>query len=543
MKNPRTVDACRVAYTGPCFQVTTLEQDALEVLGLLRSVRNTFVPINQIPPEVFSLIPDYWESQDAEKDVITLTHVCRGWREIFTSRSSLWTLLDCKHAEQTRVYIERSRSHPFEISLTQSKRISYSNDALLMAVPHINRLSSLTICVPSKTLSHLFSHFPFPAPFLKELKVILNLNDPWSEPVVPSTIFPDHLSPLRKLSLSNVVTDLPWRNLSNLTVFEFRHVPNIVDPLFMGQLLNFFESAPLLRKIALLDSIPTSSGVPPGRVIPLLNLEKLIIEDLPARSTFLDHLSIPMGASLCLDFSFPTGGGSPIPVCLANDFKNLCNITTINLIVSIPQWTRMRLKGPSGELSTCGCRNTSSLFRSLGKFDLSKTQRLSVTAHGLAPEDAFANSPIFQTLSPMKNLRTLTLIGVDNLPFIHALNPEKNRSRTVLCSELEELVLYIGTLDRFHLEELKKMALERDKRSSKLSSVIIVSLGGVCSREAVFSLRKYISRVEYKLEVEPPGWNAVFGDGDGSDYESEWDNLRYDDESSDDSENDQGWLN
>ena len=338
-----------------------------------------------------------------------------------------------------------------------------------MAVPYISRLGSLTIRVPSKTLPHLFHRFPVPAPFLTELKIHLNPiehDDP--DPVIPSTIFPDHLLPLRKLSLSNVVTDLPWRNLSNLTVFEFRHVPNVVDPLFMGQLLDFFESAPLLRKIALLNSIPTSSGVPPGRVIPLLSLEKLIIEDLPARSTFLDHLPLPIGASLCLDFSFPTGGGPSIPVCLANDFKNLCHIATINLFVSIPPWTRMRLKGPSGGLSTCGCRNPPSLFRSLGKFDLSKIQRLSITAHVLAPEDAFAKSPIFQTLSPMKNLRTLTLIKVDNLPFIRALNPEENRSRTVLCSELEELVLYMEKLDRSHLEELKNMALERDKRFFKL---------------------------------------------------------------------------
>jgi hypothetical protein len=127
------------------------------------------------------------------------------------------------------------------------------NDALLMAVPHINRLGSLTISVPSNILSSLFNYFPFPAPLLEELKILLRLNCPRSESVIPSIIFPDHLSPLRKLSLSNVVTDLPWRNLSNLTVFEFHHFSGMVDPLFMGQLLDFFESAPLLREIALHD--------------------------------------------------------------------------------------------------------------------------------------------------------------------------------------------------------------------------------------------------------------------------------------------------
>ena len=249
------------------FQVAALEQDTLAALSLLRSMRNTFVSINRIPPEVFSLILDYWERQDAERDAIALTHVCHGWREIFTSRSSLWTHLDCKDAEKTHTHIGRSRSHPLEISLMRWERIPYCNDALLMAIPHIGRISSLTIYVLSDALSRLLNHFPFPAPFLKELKIVLHYDGLAHDPrpaTIPNTILPDCSPPLRKLRLSNVATDLPWRNLSNLTVFEFRHFPDTVDSLFVGQLLNFFESAPLLRKITLHDSIPTSSAVPSG---------------------------------------------------------------------------------------------------------------------------------------------------------------------------------------------------------------------------------------------------------------------------------------
>jgi len=523
---------------GLCFQVTALEQDTLVVLGLLRSMKNTFAPINQIPPEVFSLIPDYWERQVVKRGIIVLTHVCYGWRDIFTSRSALWTHLDCRDTEKTRIYIERSRPHPLEISLMKWQRLLFRSDALLMAIRHIGRIGSLTIFVPSDILLNLLDLFPFPAPFLKELKIVLDVNNLGHDPVIPNTIFPDRSPLLRKLSLSHVVTNLPWRNLSNLTVFEFRHVPQTVDPLFAGQLLDFFESAPLLRKIALHDSIPTSSAVPSGRVVPLLNLEKLIIDSLPAHSTFLDHLPIPTGASLSLSFSIHSDGLS-VPICLINGFKNLHHITTINLFVNAPQSTRTRLKGPGGELRTCGSRNASSLFLSLWKFDLSKARRLSVTENPAAPEGEFAKSPIFQTLPLMKNLRTLTLIKLDNLPFIRTLNPRQNESHTVLCPDLEEIVLYIATQDRFHLEELKKMASERAKRSSKLSSVTIVSLGEVFPREAVFSLRKYVSRVEYKLEDSPPDWDAVSDDGDVSFCEDEWDYAPCDYEDSTDLEGSQ----
>ena len=69
-----------------------LEQDALEVLSLIRSMKNTFAPVNRIPWGVLSIIPDYC---DTDYELVAFTHVCRGWREEFISRSSLWTSLDC----------------------------------------------------------------------------------------------------------------------------------------------------------------------------------------------------------------------------------------------------------------------------------------------------------------------------------------------------------------------------------------------------------------------------------------------------------------
>ena len=89
-------------------------------------MKNIFVPINTIPYEVLSTIPDYWVDGDpmdnntadygmaanntADRNLITLTHVCHNWRELFISRPSLWTNLDCTNVEKTRVYIERSKS-------------------------------------------------------------------------------------------------------------------------------------------------------------------------------------------------------------------------------------------------------------------------------------------------------------------------------------------------------------------------------------------------------------------------------------------------
>ena len=51
----RYVDVCSRVM----FQVDALEREALDVLALIRSWRNTLSPINRVPPEVLTLIPDF----------------------------------------------------------------------------------------------------------------------------------------------------------------------------------------------------------------------------------------------------------------------------------------------------------------------------------------------------------------------------------------------------------------------------------------------------------------------------------------------------
>ena len=111
----------------------------------------------------------------------------------------------------------------------------------------------------------------------------------------------------------------------------------------------------------------------------------------------------------------------------------------------------------------------------------------------------------------MGDLRTLTLIRCNNLSFIHALNPERNKSDTVLCPDLQELVLYVKKRDWYYLAELVEMASERDERYAKLSSITIVSLDEMCPRKEVFKLRKFVSRVEYKLDDVSPDWDTIPG--------------------------------
>ena len=96
------------------FYVGGLEQDAFEVLRLVRSLKNRLTPIHRIPPELFDLILDFVDVDGKDTDL---------WREISVSRPSFWTTFDRTNADQTRTYLERRKASPVDMYLTCTPRI------------------------------------------------------------------------------------------------------------------------------------------------------------------------------------------------------------------------------------------------------------------------------------------------------------------------------------------------------------------------------------------------------------------------------------
>ena len=497
------------------MQVDNLERDALEVLGLVRSLQNNFAPINKIPSEVFHLIPGHLKNDDrvVGEGLITMTHVCRGWRELLIARSSLWAHLDCKNTDKTRVYIERSKSSPLKLSLCCFD----PEDAFLLVVPHLGRLESLSLMVSTDFLKTITPHFSRPIPLLRELSI--NIIGP-STAILEDTLFNGDLSSLRSLVLDTAITHLPWKNLSKLTMFSFIRVP---DEISMTQLLDFFEGAPHLRDILLNHLVPTSDA-PPGRVVSLPCLKNLTIND-GAGYSVLSHLCIPAGASLSVDFLFD-GDKSPLPDLLPKtlgNLKNISSITSVNLYLFATQ-KRVRLDGPSGGLCMlCYWEDLdirklrildNRIIRSLDQFILSGVQKLTITIYERPYADDTDKSTPYDILLLMEDLRTLTLIKCDNLPFILALNPDQNHSKCVPCPKLKELVLYVVELGSFNIKELKSMAEGRASAGVKLWSITIVSLGELMPGETVFGLKEYVTHVNYRVEQKPPRWDGVPEDED-----------------------------
>jgi len=478
---------------------------------VIRSIKNTFAIANKVPPEVLSLIPDHWEDGDKDNALIVSTHVCRRWREIFILRPSLWTRMDCRNVEKTKVYIERSKNSSLEIYLDGREIATFCKDAFLLTVPHIGGLKTLSASsLQPSLLPVLAEHFSRPVPLLKTLKINLT-HDP--QLTLPGTLFNGDLSSLRELHLTATRFPLSWRGLENLTIFN---LSNAVGSPKLDHLLDFFWSTPRLYDIEL-KNIVTFTNAPPGRIVSLPNLRELRIIYCPWNSILLDHLSIPYGAIVTLIFTF-SGSESPIPPRISDaldNFHNLSHITAVNLCFG-PERRAMRLNGPSGELYVRGewkregagqHVGTDQLVQFAGRFDTSRCRRLWITQYNsdLDRSAPIVTCAVYQLLLPMGDLRNLTLIDSNNLPFILALNPDKNSDKIVLCPELKEITLHFkGPWYQFHIHELLSMAKERASRGAKLSGITIFCADKLAPLAGMVELRKLVSLVECEFNSVPP---------------------------------------
>lgn len=107
------------------------------MLSLVRSIKNTFAFIDQIPSEILSLIPDHLGKYDT--GLVELTH-------------------------KTLTYIERSKSFPLDIRLQRLNGESYCDDAFLLLAPHVYRLNSLTVEGTADIMPDLIRQFSHPTP-------------------------------------------------------------------------------------------------------------------------------------------------------------------------------------------------------------------------------------------------------------------------------------------------------------------------------------------------------------------------------------------
>ena len=176
------------------------------------NIRNSFAPINKLPPEILALIATFFEPG---RLLINATAVCRYWRTALLSFPRVWSRIACSNEKLFKTYLERSKSVPLEVQLPRSL-----SRPLASLVPHTSRLVSLTVSVTGpSSFEQLAHHLIKPIPTLHEFSIFVCSGT--GELRIPSDISNDHFLHVEKLRLVQVsslrapgvfprVTELEW---------------------------------------------------------------------------------------------------------------------------------------------------------------------------------------------------------------------------------------------------------------------------------------------------------------------------------------------
>jgi len=395
------------------------------------------------------------------------------------------------------------RPPPINLSLNRNDALS-TNDPFFQIIPHsVDRLKSLSITARSGILPNIPTYLPPYAPLLVVLDTdTTSQTGMMYNPVLTTALFNGDLASSRVFRLKRVRTELPWRNVVNLTTSVLCYMPP--GSISITQLLAFLEDAPRLSKIRLDSATPVAGGQP-GRVESLAWLKRLAILWGSPSSVLLDRLLTPVGAKLTQWVgTFDRIVEDHLPGSLDN-LRKICNITKIRFQID-KHCTRMELRGPSGKLYIGSQVDTTCLgFESLAGLDTSKIERLEVSS-----DNPFRRRS-YHALLPLKNLRTLTLSRSRNpCAFLAALRPNAG---AVACPKLEEIVLVSlndpGDID---IESVTKIAAARESRGARLRTVRIVGRRKKLHPLDVLELEKCVLHAEYDLEVDAVDDHSDDGD-------------------------------
>ncbi|KAG9023068.1 hypothetical protein FS837_006015 [Tulasnella sp. UAMH 9824] len=276
-----------------------------ENLGTLRSVqkllerrvasvgrrRNTFAPINALPPELLVTIfmftiDDDWGGTYASQ--ATLALVCSHWYHLVNDSPSLWTdirnLTGTPLAWVTRA-LEKSKGAPLNITFTSSWGMEpAAQNVFLDAIfPHAHRWKAVSLWLEGQAQG-LEAMATLSAPLLEYFSLSIDEHGGWA-PDQPLNIFGGQRPPrLRELDLAGV--PIPWNptifcQLTSLSISRIFRLGPSVD-----QLLAVLSTCSNLESLSIREvTFSGSPGALSPNPTPMPALKRLALCELsPATS-------------------------------------------------------------------------------------------------------------------------------------------------------------------------------------------------------------------------------------------------------------------
>jgi len=253
--------------------------DGIQDISIPPSVPTTISATDRLPPEMLVAIfthlskpePPRRKTSDFVRDLVSVTHVCRSWRQVAITAQELWTEVTMMNLKAVKVFLERSGAVPLNVELLLGSWTVADDNLLKAVVPHTRRFRQLSVLRRRGLGSIKSMPFTEPAPLLERLVIRHPLGE---QPVL---LFDDQTPRLRELVL--FANGLWLQNqLGNLTSLHINlsHVTQT-----HSGFLPFFDMlrrCPVLEEMFILwNGWGTQLEPPQFPIVPLHRLRKLLL--------------------------------------------------------------------------------------------------------------------------------------------------------------------------------------------------------------------------------------------------------------------------
>ena len=463
---------------------------------------------HRLPPEMLVTVASHLKG---DTSLIAATHVCHLWRVTLLSSSRLWSHLDFANEERALAFLERSKSSPLSVDITDLEEpTEIVRESLKKATTRVTTLWAAHDSFLDELLAQSM-------PELETLDIIDVFELPPKKPI--------HLPSLTSLVVSGF--DPLQFHVPLLTSFHLTHDPtsNSRREWTANIFLDFFRNCPLLEDVILsCDVLPDSSD---GIIsLPLL---RTFTHESPcdeSRLRVFDRLSLPPTCRVVLvvngakHHSGPRIPGLPTP----RDSSYLSDIRTLKIA------TKSGDPGADEHRITFKIELANSAHRAIS-FDriswyheypsaLSHRGFLDIFENietgsvetlcfdhypTITPYEALQVTPeyVAQGLRRFRNLKTLILVGCDIIPCLNGLSS---------CPTVDTLVVHFtyfaGPSASGVVSKVEELAVSRKGVGTPLRALTLVFPSTEPRSVELERLTSYVGRVEVVSGDDALSWNV-----------------------------------
>ncbi|KAF9644114.1 hypothetical protein BDM02DRAFT_3272656 [Thelephora ganbajun] len=485
-----------------------MERDVSDLLPKFKALRNILAPVNKLPPEILSQIPQFFPI----RDLVVATQVCRYWRTTFISCGPLWCNINCERGPEALTCLHRSRSSPIHVRVRK-----FPNDEVLARLsPHIERIKTLHLQSRWSVAQSVFTRFTDPAPNLETLTVICRPSTAAVGPV-PSTLLTGNLPKLRSLILIGFSSDLANFVLPNLTYFEMSNVTSTPLLMSLSNLLTFFERSPLLESVRVDFHGECVRDAPKHKIISLKALKTLYISGSGlvghGDDSLLARLELPRGVDVTVMLLILDGSSNPIACAIPPHPDRLPFISGTKRVHAelLPGHGRytFRFSGENGKVTVMARWPITNLnlgdllmgsIQSFLPFSTEGAEELCIQGYQ-APANLYL--PAMRAFDSLPNLRSILMVHCDNTVLLRAL---RQPTRNLIVPELRTMKLYLDPQREVSGEDLMELVKCRASSGARMEELSIVSSEVIVPVAEVMALRPYVGLVEYKMDDSIPSF-------------------------------------